>query len=367
METDIGAAPDFSTIRAIALDTNIFSEAPGIEVLASLCLRADAHGRIEIWVSETVIWDWGQHLHVHQTRLRAAAKKLRNAGISVRVPDARTASDVAQDLATTIGSLGTSIRILSTADFAHEALRDQILLEGPAKRKSEVKTGAADSAHLRAYTSEGRSRNLRFVVVSADKDTRTAYTQWLGEAGPPIFTDLRRATEKIFGSVTSDEDGLNAAMLLAHRGDILLREVVVDEGRLGSWEDLAPDDFSAITFDVAPHSAKLVGVNQVKQDTTALTFTAFYLTEVRVAGLLDSPWSYGKAANARRPGSVGPGQALFRSGRIKWFSYSPLRPFHSSGCTRLMLDECAQPMWYLPEESSHSMRPYLWVHPTALP
>jgi hypothetical protein len=31
--------------------------------------------------------------------------------------------------------------ILSLADFSHDALCDQILLEGPAKRKSEVKTG----------------------------------------------------------------------------------------------------------------------------------------------------------------------------------------------------------------------------------
>ena len=293
METAAGSDPNFSRVGAIALDTNIFAEAPGMETLRSLCSRADKHGRIEIWVTDTVIWEWGQHLHGHHVSLRAATKKLHSAGFSVEVPDEKTAKDIALDLSGVITSLGSSIRILSTADFAHEALRDQILLEGPAKRKSEVKTGAADSAHLRAYIHEGRSRDLEYVVVSADKDTRTAYQQWLGTEGPHIFSDLRRATEKIFGSVPSDADGLSLALRLAYEGNVLLRDVTISEGNMGDWEDLVPDDISSLSFDVDAASAKLVGLNHTKQDATALTFTAFYLAEVRIAGLLESPWSRG--------------------------------------------------------------------------
>ena len=48
-------------------------------------------------------------------------------------------------------------------------------------------------------------------------------------------------------------------------------------------------------------------------------------------------------------------------------AYSLLLPFHCSGYIRLMLEEWARPMSYLPEESSHSIRPYLCLHPTALP
>lgn len=293
METAPGSDPNFSRVGAIALDTNIFAEAPGMETLRSLCSRADKHGRIEIWVTDTVIWEWGQHLHAHHVSLRAATKKLHSVGFSVEVPDEKTAKDIALDLSGVITSLGSSIRILSTADFAHEALRDQILLEGPAKRKSEVKTGAADSAHLRAYIHEGRSRDLEYVVVSADKDTRTAYQQWLGTEGPHIFSDLRRATEKIFGSVPSDADGLSLALRLAYEGNVLLRDVTISEGNMGDWEDLVPDDISSLSFDVDAASAKLVGLNHTKQDATALTFTAFYLAEVRIAGLLESPWSRG--------------------------------------------------------------------------
>ncbi|TDT82235.1 hypothetical protein DFO47_102158 [Arthrobacter sp. AG258] len=293
METAAGSDPNFSRVGAIALDTNIFAEAPGMETLRSLCSRADKHGRIEIWVTDTVIWEWGQHLHGHHVSLRAATKKLHSAGFSVEVPDEKTAKDIALDLSGVITSLGSSIRVLSTADFAHEALRDQILLEGPAKRKSEVKTGAADSAHLRAYIHEGRSRDLEYVVVSADKDTRTAYQQWLGTEGPHIFSDLRRATEKIFGSVPSDADGLSLALRLAYEGNVLLRDVTISEGNMGDWEDLVPDDISSLSFDVDAASAKLVGLNHTKQDATALTFTAFYLAEVRIAGLLESPWSRG--------------------------------------------------------------------------
>ncbi|MDJ0458238.1 hypothetical protein PUN71_013610 [Arthrobacter sp. NQ7] len=293
METAAGSDPNFSRVGAIALDTNIFAEAPGMETLRSLCSRADKHGRIEIWVTDTVIWEWGQHLHGHHVSLRAATKKLHSAGFSVEVPDEKTAKDIALDLSGVITSLGSSIRVLSTADFAHEALRDQILLEGPAKRKSEVKTGAADSAHLRAYIHEGRSRDLEYVVVSADKDTRNAYQQWLGTEGPHIFSDLRRATEKIFGSVPSDADGLSLALRLAYEGNVLLRDVTISEGNMGDWEDLVPDDISSLSFDVDAASAKLVGLNHTKQDVTALTFTASYLAEVRIAGLLESPWSRG--------------------------------------------------------------------------
>jgi hypothetical protein len=286
-------APDFTTVRAIALDTNIFSEAPGITTLATLCSRADKHGRVEIWVSDTVIWEWGQHLHVHHLKLRAAARKLHSAGLLVEVPDAQTAQDVAENLAKTIGSLGTSIRILSTADFAHEALRDQILLEGPAKRKSEVKTGAADSAHLRAYIHEGKSRDLDYVVVSGDKDTRNAYEQWLGHDSPTIFNDLNKAAEKIFGSVPSDADGIRLALRIAYQCEVLLQDVTVNEGRLGSWEDLVPNEFASLSFDVDAASASLVGLDHAKQDSTALTFTAFYLADVKVGGLMDSPWNLG--------------------------------------------------------------------------
>lgn len=43
--------------------------------------------------------------------------------------------------------------------------------------------------------------------------------------------------------------------------------------------------------------------------------------------------------------------------RILGRGYSPLPPFHSFAVVRLMFPDCAQPRWYLPEASSHSISP----------
>jgi hypothetical protein len=295
MDDTLTLKPDFSRVSAIALDTNIFADTPNLSTLRPLGARADAHGRIEVWIADTVVWEWAQHLHVHHRNFKIAAKKLHNAGLPIEIPDEKSASEVAEDLCRIIAGLGESIRVLDTAAFAHQAIRDQVLLEGPGKTKSDIKTGAADSAHFRAYLHEGQSRNLEFIVVSADKDARAAYRTWLGDAAPHIFNDLTKAMERIFGSVPSSADGRQLAFELAVDAETLLKDVDITGWNPAIYEYLVPENSAPLSFNVNADSAKLVGIARVKQDATALTFTAYYLADVKVSGLLETPWNWSGA------------------------------------------------------------------------
>jgi hypothetical protein len=275
-------SPDYASVRAIALDANIFNSAPGISALSSLAERADTHGRVEIWIADTVIWEWGQHLHETHNTLRAAAKKLRSAGLPAKDPGDLSAQEVAGQLRERINALGRSVRIVDTSSFAHDALRDQILLEGPGKRKGDVKTGAADSAHLRAYHAEALSQEINYLLVSADGDALIAHERWEHGTRPSIMKSLTRAAEAVFHSVPSDDAGVQLALSVAFDATQLLRDVSIGGAELGYTLDHAPED--GLSMEVDATSAKLVGLAQTKQDSTAVTFTALYLADVHVVG-----------------------------------------------------------------------------------
>lgn len=276
------ASPDYMSVRAIALDTNVFRSAPGIAALISLAERADTHGRVEIWIADTVIWEWGQHLHEAHLAFRAAAKKLKGAGLLVSEPKDLSARDIASQLQEKIHSLGQSVRIIDTSLFAHEALRDQILLEGPGKRKGDVKTGAADSAHLRAYYAQAQENGVGYVLVSDDGDAQIAHDSWGHDRSPTIIRRLNRAAEAVFDSVPSDAHGVRRALSVAHDSSALLKDVAIGRADLGYTLDHEPED--GLSIDVDPTTARLVGLQGVKQDSTAVTFTALYLADVRVVG-----------------------------------------------------------------------------------
>lgn len=281
-------SPDYASVRAIALDANIFKRAPGLSALSSLAERADTHGRVEVWIADTVIWEWGQHLHETHNALRAAAKKLRSAGLSAKDPGDLSAQDVARQLQERISALGRSVRIVDTSPFAHEALRDQILLEGPGKRKGDVKTGAADSAHLRAYHAQARSQEVSYLLVSADADALMAHERWGDETRPSIMKSLIRAAEAVFHSAPSDAAGVQLALTIACDAFELLNDVSIGGAELGYTLDHAPED--GLSMEVDAKSARLVGLAQTKQDSTAVTFTALYLADVKVVGAAFS-WS----------------------------------------------------------------------------
>jgi hypothetical protein len=262
-------SPDYTSVRAIALDTNVFRSAPGIAALNSLTERADTHGRVEIWIADTVVWEWGQHLHEAHLALRAAAKKLRGAGLPVSDPGDMPAHKIAFQLREKISSLGQSVRIIDTSPFAHEALRDQILLEGPGKRKGEVKTGAADSAHLRAYHAQAREQGVEYVLVSDDGDAQIAHDFWGHDQTPRIIKRLNRAAEAVFNSVPSDAEGVRRALSVAYDSLPLLTEVSINAADLGYTLDHEPED--GLSMDVDASTARLVGLQGVKQDSTAVT------------------------------------------------------------------------------------------------
>ncbi|TLM83605.1 hypothetical protein FDW83_09075 [Pseudarthrobacter sp. NamE2] len=275
-------SPDYASVRAIALDANVFKSAPGISALSSLAERADTHGRVEIWIADTVIWEWGQHLHETHVALRVAAKKLRAAGLWAKDPGDLSAHDVAGQLLDRIRGLGRSVRVVDTSPFAHEALRDQILLEGPGKRKGDVKTGAADSAHLRAYHAQASFQEISYLLVSADGDALTAHERWGHETPPSIMKSLTRAAEAVFHSVPSNAAGVQLALSVALDASSLLKDVSIGGAELGYALDHAPED--GLSMEVNAEAARFVGLVHTKQDPTAVTFTALYLADVKVVG-----------------------------------------------------------------------------------
>ena len=58
------------------------------------------------------------------------------------------------------------------------AVKDQILLIPPGRRKGEVKTGASDSAWLRAVLDKVGGDAGRLLLVSEDKDIKAAFEEW---------------------------------------------------------------------------------------------------------------------------------------------------------------------------------------------
>ena len=61
-------------VLAIGLDTNAFgSKHLSLERLRDLVRRAKKHGSLEVWIPESVLWEWAEHAAAeHKTRRRRA-------------------------------------------------------------------------------------------------------------------------------------------------------------------------------------------------------------------------------------------------------------------------------------------------------
>lgn len=201
------AQEDLSRVRAIALDTNAFGgRLPHMGRLGALVRRARKHGSIEVWVPESVLWEWTEHIHSDMQSAQKVLQGLQRIGREIPSLDTPPVTAVEEDLRRQLSEMGSPLRLLEVRDVAAQALRDQLLLLGPAKpkpaRDGSVKTGAADSAHLRAFESAAQDGPSTYVVISADGDAKAGYKKW-GKVAPRIFGDLRSATDAVFASVPS--------------------------------------------------------------------------------------------------------------------------------------------------------------------
>lgn len=193
-------------LRAIVLDANAMGGGSlNLRTLRELPKITAKIPDLEIWIPEPVIWEWASHAQQTYTdaviAARSATRRLAQAGVNsgLNVPSDDKRLDVQAQVITALESLSSPFRILRLVDHpevAVDALRDQVLLTPPAKRRSGVKTGAADIASLRLAEAEAEDRGIAYVVVSSDGDIHTALQQW-GISDVVVFPNLKVLREAL--------------------------------------------------------------------------------------------------------------------------------------------------------------------------
>lgn len=193
-------------LRAIVLDTNAMGRGSlNLRTLRDLPKITAKIPDLEIWIPEPVIWEWASHAQQAYTdaviTARSATRSLAQAGVNsgLSVPSEGERLDVQAQVITTLESLPSPFRILRLVDHpevAVDALRDQVLLTPPAKRKSGVKTGAADIASLRLAQAEAEDYGIASAVISSDGDIHTALQQW-GISDVVVFPNLKVLREAL--------------------------------------------------------------------------------------------------------------------------------------------------------------------------
>lgn len=168
-------------LAAICLDTNAMGHGrlniAAIEDLVDVI--KDQELDIVVLIPEPVLWEWAEHLAAELAEVSAAAQRVRqhafDAGALHSVPDGLDKgmgpdAVVEAISASLVGLEGVKILPLRPNMVAVDALRDQILLRGPARKKKDVKTGAADSAAFRLIQAEHARIGGTFMIVSGDQD-----------------------------------------------------------------------------------------------------------------------------------------------------------------------------------------------------
>jgi hypothetical protein len=110
------------------------------------------------------------------------------------------------------------------------AVKDQVLLVPPGRRKGDVKTGASDSAWLRTVLDEVGGDTARLLIVSDDKDIKAAFEEWKKDC--PLMR--RRGQIKATMSEFSLDEG-RAESLIRHYLDSSLEDSFQAEGTL-CWD-----------------------------------------------------------------------------------------------------------------------------------
>lgn len=321
-------------LRAIVLDANAMGGGSlNLRTLHELPKITAKIPDLEIWIPEPVIWEWASHAQQTYTdavnAARSVTRRLAQAGVNsgLNVPSEDKRLDVQAQVITALESLSSPFRILRLVDhpdIAVDALRDQVLLIPPAKRRAGVKTGAADIASLRLAEAEAEDRGIAYVVVSSDGDIHRALQQWgisdvvvlpnlkvLREALlafqplelrmiAPLFRQVQRVFEDIRAGTASlgaigDQGVIEAALgssddLLSTDVDVeylgkilLLRSVELDqESGYGTAEVIATGDVEVTGWHMDSHGEELISDSSTVYDTLltiTVTFTVGEMVE----------------------------------------------------------------------------------------
>lgn len=203
--------PNFKpqALRGIVLDTNAF-KGTGLDLkfLERWGEYAGALG-VKVWLPEPVLWELVSHVadaagdvvSVHtETR-----NKLERAGLTAGVIPYSSRIEVADSLLKNL-KLPKDVELVPCHDVADIALRDQILELPPGEKKTGVRTGASDSAWLRAIDLKAQGDSDRYVIVSKDRDdVLKAFKAWKKQV-PAVFPDAGMLHRYLFPTDEAPRD-----------------------------------------------------------------------------------------------------------------------------------------------------------------
>ncbi|MFB6514151.1 hypothetical protein ACFCW4_06805 [Streptomyces virginiae] len=282
-------------LRAIVFDTNSFPRGGlDLELLRVWGNRAGEEG-FEVWVPEPVLWELVEHASSSWEAWRAstnqARKAMQAAGLDVPAEGPySTREEVMAAVEGLLRSLAPSVRILELdGDLAVAALRDQVQIRPPAKKKSDVKTGAADSAWLRQVLRTADNKVGSFVIVGADADVYQAFSSWglpkphmvpLHALHESLFV-LKAPSDEIRNTVVEFLQGVVGLPLRGGRtpeGSLTLGDVDLG-GLVHEWE------LDQVRNVELGHVRAFLGMNQVKISRRGLvTAQVFLLVDAVYSG-----------------------------------------------------------------------------------
>jgi hypothetical protein len=215
-----------ASVKAIAVDSNAFGEKATFNIGLLRRLARDAAERgIQVWLPEPVLWELAAHIadavDVMTTTVVAQNKLLARAGLdTVALPPYPDREALIERIIEDACGIEGLIVVECSEESLREALRDQITLRPPADTVKGIKTGAADSAWIRAVREEASDpTNQSCVIVSNDKAVERAYRSW-GEQPPAIFPSLFTMRERVFGFRASSSQTI---MLAARVVQVLIK------------------------------------------------------------------------------------------------------------------------------------------------
>lgn len=230
---------DRNYLRAVVFDSNAFGHArPDLSFLEDLAGRLNAI-KIQTWVPEPVAWEWAQHLAEDwkkvQTALAEERRRLRRAGLIEHISPYEDVGVVVEAFLERLAAVPHLTVIPLSPQNALMGVKDQILLLPPARRKSEVKTGASDSAWLRDALDQVDGDPKRLLFVSEDKDLPAAFEEW-GKADP--LMRRRGELKATLSEFTFDEGGA---------GDLIRKYLTTSLGDPCSGERTQDFDIGAVS------------------------------------------------------------------------------------------------------------------------
>ena len=245
---------EVAAVKAIVFDANVFGKDPipnvdMIEVWAGAC----ADHQAELWIPEIVAYELAEHAASAERSFLETYERHRKRrsrmGLDRLPPMAPILQEDVVDAIRDAGAVVVEVPL----EAAREAILDQVRQRGAATRKSDVKTGAADSAWVRSVVSAAREAEEDtwdgLVIVTADTDALVRTCEVLDMTTPRHVRNIQELRELLDeeGPASEDQVNLLTATIRDHLegagfGGPDLAEIAGLDRTRGNWWDVRLDD-----------------------------------------------------------------------------------------------------------------------------